>query len=137
MLATVRTLDTTLFEGTITGVQLETEAGRIEVRDGHEPIIGVVKAGVMILNGDTTTELATGKGVLYVTPDNSILVLCDAGARDAELDEAQILAAKEAAEDYLKNPDSTDPDEYARVQALLDLELAKLDLVKRRNRPKF
>lgn len=135
MRVSILTLDAALLESTtVMSVQFMSADGEVEIRDQHEAVFGVIESGVIeVIYIDSHKQfLATGKGIFHVSEDNTLSLLCDAGVTDTELNETAIETARTEAEKYLSTHDKTDVEEYSRVQAILDLELAKMAVIRRK-----
>ncbi len=93
-----------IFSGEARFVALPGEAGELGIYPRHTPLITRIKAGsVRIEKADGTEEFVfVAGGILEVQPDR-VTVLSDTAVRGKDLDEEKANAAKQAAEDALKN----------------------------------
>ncbi len=68
----IHTIEKTVFDGDVSGVTLETEAGEITVLPHHAPLITLVKSGsVSIYRGEEESRvLEISGGFLEVKPEN-------------------------------------------------------------------
>lgn len=118
------------YEAEATALLLPTADGQIEILPDHMPLVTQIKPGEMIIkNGSDTHNLATEGGIAEVA-GNVVKILTDATEDVASLDELKIAEAKKAAEERLAN--AKDDVEFADAQALLEKQLAKLHILKRR-----
>jgi F0F1-type ATP synthase epsilon subunit len=133
----VKTLDSTILDTHTSSVQLATKTGVIEIRPGHTPISGIIQTGVLswIDTGNNTRDIITGSGVYSITSPDTVLIVCDGAEDTNQIDEEVTNQAIRSAKDLLDNLEnsSTDPQEYRRIQSILELELTKLDY-KRKNK---
>jgi len=103
--------------------------GELGVSHGHSPLLTSLKPGyVRIKKADEKEELIyISGGILEVQP-HTVTILANVATRAAELDEAAALAAKESAEQLLKQRQRTDID-YAQTIAKLAEAVAQLKLI--------
>jgi len=127
----ITTPDRPMFEGEVSSVSLPTPNGEITVLPHHIPIMSIVEPGVVtIRQKGGESLLAVSRGVVEVD-GTTIHVLVDTADRAEELEEQAILQAKAAAEKLQKERRS-DREGFAEATALLERELAKLRVVRRR-----
>jgi len=116
--------------GEATFVALPGEAGELGILPGHTPLISRIRPGtVKVVRPDGSEEnLFVAGGILEVQP-GSITVLADTAIRAADLDEAKALAARERAEETLRNTQSKA--EIAAVEAELAMLAAQAAAARR------
>lgn len=114
-----------IFSGEARFVVLPGESGELGIYPRHTPLITRVKAGsVRIEMADGNEEFVfVAGGILEVQP-NCVTVLSDTAVRGKDLDEEKANAAKQAAEDALKNA-KTDLD-LARASSELAVMAAQI-----------
>ena len=126
------TPDRTVFDGDADSISLPTPEGEITVLPHHIPLISIVTAGsIMVRKGRDEQLFAVSRGVVEVD-GTSLRVLVDTADRAEELEEAAIEKAKAAAEKLLSER-RHDSEGFAEATAMLERELARLQ-VKRRHR---
>jgi F-type H+-transporting ATPase subunit epsilon len=93
-----------IFSGEARFVALPGEAGELGIYPRHTPLITRIKAGSVRIEKDDGTEefVFVAGGILEVQPD-CVTVLSDTAVRGKDLDEEKANAAKQAAEDAVKN----------------------------------
>jgi F-type H+-transporting ATPase subunit epsilon len=93
-----------IFSGEARFVALPGEAGELGILPGHIPLITRIKPGaVRIEKADGGEEFVfVAGGILEVQP-NAITVLSDTAIRGKDLDEAKASAARQQAEEAVKN----------------------------------
>jgi F-type H+-transporting ATPase subunit epsilon len=93
-----------IFSGEARFVALPGEAGELGIYPRHTPLITRIKAGSVRIEKDDGTEefVFVAGGILEVQPD-CVTVLSDTAVRGKDLDEEKANAAKQAAEDSVKN----------------------------------
>jgi len=119
-----------IFAGEATMVFAPASGGEIGVAPRHAPLLTTMKAGevrVQDLNGEEHL-FWVGGGALEVQP-HKVTVLADTAARAKDLDEAAALAAKQRAEEALR--DRTGAMEVAEAQAELARAAAQLRAIEK------
>lgn len=96
-----------IFSGEATFVALPGEAGELGIYPRHTPLITRIKPGsVRIQTAEGGEEFVfVAGGILEVQP-NHVTVLSDTAIRGKDLDDEKANAAKQAAEEALKNAKS-------------------------------
>ena len=97
-----------IFSGEAKFVALPGESGELGILPRHTPLITRIKPGaVRITRADNGQEefVFVAGGILEVQP-GTVTVLADTAIRGHDLDEAKATAAKQAAEEALKNAKS-------------------------------
>ena len=103
----VDSAEESIFSGEATFVALPGEAGELGIYPRHTPLITRIKPGsVRIQTADGGEEFVfVAGGILEVQP-NHVTVLSDTAIRGKDLDDEKANAAKQAAEEALKNAKS-------------------------------
>ncbi|MBV8604946.1 MAG: F0F1 ATP synthase subunit epsilon [Pelomonas sp.] len=119
-----------IFSGQAKFVALPGEGGELGILPKHTPLITRIKPGaVRIETADGGEEfIFVAGGILEVQPD-SVTVLADTAVRGRDLDEAKAQAAKQAAEEALKNAKSEL--DIAKIQSELAVAAAQLAALRR------
>ncbi|MBV7484681.1 F0F1 ATP synthase subunit epsilon [Bordetella sp. BOR01] len=113
-----------IFAGEAKFVTLPGEAGELGILPGHTPLISRIRPGtVKIVRADGGEEnIFVAGGILEVQP-GMVTVLADTAIRAADLDEARAVAAREKAEEALRN--TKDKADIAVVEAELAMLAAQ------------
>jgi F-type H+-transporting ATPase subunit epsilon len=114
-----------IFSGEASFVALPGESGELGIYPRHTPLITRIRPGsvrIQTPNGAEEFVFVAG-GILEVQPDR-VTVLSDTAVRGKDLDEEKANAARQAAEDAVKNAKS-DVD-LARAQSELAIMAAQL-----------
>lgn len=119
-----------IFSGEASMVFLPGSSGDIGVAPRHAPLLTTLKAGEVRVQSPDEEEQTfyVGGGSLEIQP-NAVTVLADTAARARDLDEAAALAAKQRAEDAVR--DRTDKVDLAKAQAELAQAVAQLRAIER------
>jgi F-type H+-transporting ATPase subunit epsilon len=119
-----------IFAGDATMVFAPASGGEIGIAPRHAPLLTTMKAGevrVQDLNGEEHL-FWVGGGAVEVQP-HKVTVLADTAARAKDLDEAAALAAKQRAEEALR--DRVGAMEIAEAQAELARAAAQLRAIEK------
>jgi F-type H+-transporting ATPase subunit epsilon len=122
-----------IFAGDATMVFAPASGGEIGIAPRHAPLLTTLKAGEVRVQ-DTSGEehlFWVGGGALEVQP-HKVTVLADTAARAKDLDEAAALAAKQRAEEALR--DRVGAMEVAEAQAELARAAAQLRAIEKLRR---
>ncbi len=123
--------EASIFSGEAEFVVAPASAGEVGIYPNHAPMISTIKPGALrIKQANETSEVLIylSGGLLEVQP-GIITVLADTAVRGDDLDEAKAIAAKEAAEEAMKN--RTSDVNYAAAQAELSEALAQIQTIER------
>lgn len=111
--------------------------GQLGILPHHAPLMTTLQAGELRLRrGGEEDSLAISGGFLEVRPDR-VIILADTAERAEEIDEARAEAAKQRAEQRLKERGVTPGLDEARCEAALRRAMARLTVaekVKRRRK---
>lgn len=110
-----------IFSGEAEMVIAPGEAGELGILPQHAPLLTRIKPGtvkVRLVSGEEEVIYVSG-GILEVQP-KAVTILADTSIRAHDLDEAKVMAAKQAAEEALANRAS------GQDRALVVAELAQL-----------
>ena len=124
-----------IFSGPATMVFVPAAQGELGIAPRHAPLIAALKPGEVRVQSPDGVEhgFYVGGGALEIQPQR-VTVLADTAARAKDLDEAAAEAAKQRAEDALR--DRTTVIEIAEAQAELARAVAQLSAIKRLRKPR-
>ncbi|HRH32122.1 MAG TPA: ATP synthase F1 subunit epsilon [bacterium] len=116
-----------VLEGEAASLSVMTEDGEITILPGHIPLASLLKAGEMRVKTAQGKEelMAVSTGLIEVQADNRIVILANTAERSEELELEKIEAAKQRAEEALKNIRVRDDVAFANAAAHLERELAR------------
>jgi F-type H+-transporting ATPase subunit epsilon len=119
-----------IFSGEASMVFVPGSRGDLGIAPRHAPLLTTLKAGEIRVQSEGAEEQSfyVGGGSLEVQP-NRVTVLADTAARAKDLDEAAALAAKQRAEDAVRQ--RTDKMDIAEAQAELARAVAQLRAIER------
>jgi F-type H+-transporting ATPase subunit epsilon len=119
-----------IFSGDASMVFAPGTLGELGIAPRHAPLLTTLKAGEVRVQAEGQEEQSfyVGGGALEIQP-HLVTVLADTAARARDLDEAAALAAKQRAEDAMRQ--RTDKLDIAEAQAELARILAQLAIIRR------
>ena len=124
------TPEKTVFEAEVDQATLPVTDGEVTILPDHRSYIASLKAGeIMLKTEGKETHLAMAGGFLEFDK-NTLIVLADRAERAEEIDLARAEEAKKRAED-LKKQKILAGEEYARVAALVEKEMARIRVAKK------
>lgn len=121
-----------VYEDEIEKVTIPTESGEITVLPEHEPMVSVLKPGIMtVYKNGNIIELATAGGVLEIRPSNELYIIADSAEKAEEIDIERAEKAKKRAEELLKQEQNLSDVDFARIQVMIEKEVARISLGKK------
>lgn len=106
---------------------IPTVSGEICVLPEHQPLVSKIKSGeIRLIKDGHETLLAVSSGFIEVRPKSSLVILADTAERAENIDIKRAEEARKRAEDALKEKLNEEDVDYARIQAQLDKELARI-----------
>lgn len=113
-------------------VTLPIADGEVTILPEHEPYIGALKSGEIIIHhaNETTENLAVSGG--FVEFDSNVLsILADTAERADEIDMERAEVAKARAEAIKQEKVTMGEEEYARVAAALEKEMTRIKVARK------
>ena len=127
----VVTQDKILYEGPADIVVIPGAEGQFGVLPNHSPVLAALDIGILVIRHADGEEVFTvGGGVVEVQPD-LVTVLADVGESIEQIDQERAEAARQRAEELLREVPETDTDEYLAVEAALRRSNLRLEAVRR------
>ena len=121
-----------VYEDQIEKITIPTIAGEITMLPEHEAMVSVLKAGeIVIYKDDYQVNLALSGGVLEMRPSNELYLIADSAERAEEIDIERAEASKKRAEELLQQIKNVEDVEYARIQAMIEKEVTRLNVGKK------
>ncbi len=120
-----------IFSGEAEFVVAPAKAGEVGIYPNHTPLITAVKPGALrIKQADQVEEtlIFISGGMLEIQP-GLITVLADTAVRGHDLDEAKAIAAREAAEEAMKNAKSNI--DFAKAQSEFAIMAAQIQAIQK------
>lgn len=124
----VITPDRVFYEGQISMVEFNTTEGEVGILPGHIPMTVIIKPGIMyIQEAEAEKEAALHAGFAEILPD-SVTILAEIIEWPEEIDENRAEAAKERAEERLRN--RTAETDVVRAEIALQKAIARIQVLK-------
>jgi F-type H+-transporting ATPase subunit epsilon len=119
-----------IFSGEASMVFVPGSQGELGIAPRHAPLLTTLKAGEVRVQSQGHEEqlFYVGGGALEIQP-NLVTILADTAARARDLDEAAALAARQRAEDAMR--EHSDKVDIAEAQAELMRAVAQLRAIER------
>lgn len=123
--------DRIVFQGDADLVMLPGTEGVMGILPNHAPLLTTLQFGIITVRTKTDEYFFTvAGGIVEVQPDQ-VTILADAAENVAEIDVSRAEAAKQRAEEMLKEGVPADQDRYLKIQAALRRSTLRIDAVKR------
>lgn len=123
--------DRIVFQGDADLVMLPGTEGMMGILPNHAPLLTALQFGVITVRSKTDEYFFTvAGGIVEVQPDQ-VTILADAAENVAEIDVSRAEAAKQRAEEMLKEGIPGDQDRYLKIQAALRRSSLRIDAARR------
>ncbi len=129
------TPERTVLKEKVSQVTVPTKEGEITVLPNHIPLVAVLVPGVIEVKtpkGDVEVMAVSG-GFIEVLKDK-VVILADTAERAEEIDIDRAEEARKRAEKLKESETRYDREQFARISALIEKELARTRAVKRYRR---
>lgn len=126
------TPERSVVEMTAVGVTLPIVDGDVTILPEHEPYIGALRAGEIIVHvTDQSTESLAVSGGFVEFDSNTLSILADTAERADEIDMERAETARARAEAIKAEKVTMGEEEYARVAAALEKEMARIKVARK------
>lgn len=126
------TPERTVYEDEVDQATLPVSDGEVTILPNHRSYIASLKPGEIDLKKGQEEIVMAVSGGFVEFDNNNLVVLADTAERAEEIDIQQVEEAKKRAEDLKKQRISMDENEYARVAAAIETEMARLKVARKR-----
>ncbi len=118
------------YEDEIEKVEVPTLDGNIEIHEGHAVLVSVVASGELIVHkgNNESTPLAISGGVVEVRESGEVYILADMAIRAEDIDIQKAEEARARAEQLLEEQKNVEDVDFARIQAMIDREMTKINV---------
>ncbi|MDO9579001.1 MAG: ATP synthase F1 subunit epsilon [Bacteroidales bacterium] len=129
---TIATPNGIVYEDQIEKITIPTVAGEITMLPEHEAMVSVLKSGeVNIFKDGYQIDLALSGGVLEMRPTNELYLIADSAERAEEIDVERAEVSRKRAEELLQQIKNVEDVDYARIQAMIEKEVNRLNVGKK------
>ncbi len=126
--------DRIVYQGDADIVVLPGVEGVMGILPNHSPLLTTLQFGIITVRSKNEEFFFTvAGGIAEVQPDQ-VTVLADAAENVAEIDVTRAEAAKQRAEEMLKEGIPPDQDRYLKIQAALRRSTLRIDAARRYQR---
>lgn len=117
----------------VLSVTVPTELGVVGIWEDHTPIVTIINPGEMEITyiDNTSESFAISSGLLEVNNKGEVHILADTAERESEIDIQRAEEAKLRAEEMMRNTELLEDIDFAKVQALIEKELARINVGKK------
>lgn len=123
------TIERVIYEDEIDQLTVPTESGEITVLARHAPLVSMLKPGELrIKKDDHTVSLAVSTGFLEIRKNSEVYILADSAERVEEIDIEASREARARAEELLKQKQNRSDVDFAKLQAIINRETARLKI---------
>jgi len=121
-----------VYSDTVDTVVIPTVEGEIGILPGHIPLLTQVGAGELrVFKNGKTELLAVGNGFAEIDGDK-VSILAESAISEEKIDLDAAEKAMQRAEEALRGKDSLDAAEVERLESIVRLAIAQIDLKRRR-----
>ncbi len=126
------TPDGVIYEDKVEKVTVPTTSGEITVLPKHVPLVSVLKAGELVAYKDgNPVAMSVAGGVIEVQPNDKIYIMADTAERAEHIDIERAEAARHRAEEMMKQKEHEVDVDFARLQATIEREMARIRVAKK------
>lgn len=120
------------YNDNIQNVTIPTESGQVTIHENHIQMISILKPGELVVRKDDhDVTLSISGGMLEVRQTGEVYVIADTAERAEDIDVERAEAARARAEELLKQKQDMEDVEFAKIQAKIEKELARLSVAKK------
>ena len=126
------TLERVVYQDEVDAVTIPTTDGEITVLARHTPLVAILKSGrIMVKKDGAQLLLSVSSGFVEIRQDSEVVILADTAERAEEIDIERADEARRRVEEMLKEKEKFDDLTFARMQAQLEKELARIHVGKK------
>jgi len=123
----IATLERVTYSDEIDQLTVSTESGEITVLPRHSPLVSILKPGELRIKKDgQNIIMAVSTGFLEIRKNSEVYVLADSAERAEEIDVETAKAARERAEELLRQKQNVKDVDFAKLQAIINREVARI-----------
>jgi F-type H+-transporting ATPase subunit epsilon len=135
ILIRIATPEKTLLNDECDQISVSTIMGELTILPGHVSLVTTLKPGeVKLKKGSENTIIAISSGVLEIRSDSGVTILADTAERVEEIDMKRAEEARERVKKMMERKDNVEEVNYAKLQAKIEKEMARIKIVKKYGR---
>ncbi len=132
MMFKIVTPDGPIYADQVSQVTVPTKSGQITVLPHHAALISVLAPGEIVIKKDTyEVSLSVSRGAVEVRDTNEVYIIADTAERAEHIDLERAEAARARAEQLMTEKSALSDIEFARLQAKLEKEFARLKVARK------
>jgi F-type H+-transporting ATPase subunit epsilon len=107
--------------------------GQLTILPEHIPLVTKLKAGEIKLTTKESydTLLSVSSGIIEVRPNSELIILADEAQRAEQIDLQKAEEARKRVEKLLEDRKNEQDIDYAKLQAILEKEIAKVKVARK------
>lgn len=127
------TPDGTIYQDTdIKSITIPTKTGIITIMEDHIPLVSLLQPGeINVEKSDHTVDLAISSGIVEIYQESEVYILAETAERAEKIDLERAEEARKRAEEYLAKQEILDDIDFAKFQALIEKEIARINTAKK------
>jgi len=123
----IATMEGVVYSDLVREVTVPTQSGEIGILANHTPIVTLLKPGELkIFKDDHIVSMAVSQGFVEVRRGGEMVILADTADRAEDIDLEAAQAARERAEEALSRKDELSDVDFARFEAIMEREMARI-----------
>lgn len=124
-----------VYDDKVEKITVPTTTGEITILPKHIPLVSVLKAGELVIyKGNDTTALSVSGGIIEMQPNDKLYIMADSAERAEHIDVERAEKARQRAEELLKQTENIADVDFARIQAKMERELARIKVARKYKR---
>jgi len=121
------TINRVTYEDDIDKLTVPTESGEITVLPRHVPLVSIIKPGELRIKKDGhVVLLAVSTGFLEIRKNSEVYILADSAEKAEDIDIEASRVARMRAEELLKQKQNKNDVDFAKLQAIINREVARI-----------
>lgn len=124
-----------IYEDKVEKVTVPTTSGEITILPRHIPLVSILRAGELTaFKNNHPIHMSVAGGVIEVQGQNKVYILADSAERAEQIDIERAEAARRRAEELMKQKEHQTDVDFAKLQAMIDREMARIKVAKKYKR---
>ncbi|OGH60124.1 MAG: ATP synthase F1 subunit epsilon [Candidatus Magasanikbacteria bacterium RIFCSPHIGHO2_01_FULL_33_34] len=126
------TPDGVIYNDKVEKVTVPTTSGEITILPMHMPLVSILKAGELVAYKDgNSVAMSVASGIVEIQSNNKVYIMADTAERAEHIDIERAEVARKRAEELMAQKDMSMDVDFARLQATIERELARINVGKK------
>lgn len=120
-----------IYDKKAVSITLPTTSGVITVLDDHQPLVSLLAAGEISIKEEDEKEetlISVSTGIVEVQSESIIYIMADTAERAEDIDIKRSEEAVRRAQEEMERADELEDIDFARLQAVIDREMARIQV---------